>query len=130
MTFDHRGFRDRSATNVVLISSALVRDRLIIKSRRFLFVNKLWCRVGLGVKHENSISNELMTVQIVTERRFVSTVIYLVTVALGKKIYSGETGRKLANRFHEHLREGEKMRNMFRNKFRAISTLQTTPTTT
>ena len=119
VNFDHRGFRDRSATNVVLMSSALVRDRLIIKSRRFLFLKKLWCRVCGGVRHEYSISNELMTVQIVTKRRFVSTVIYLVTVALGKKIYSRETGRKLANRFHEHLRVGEKMRNTFRNKFRA-----------
>ena len=35
-------------------------------------------------------------------------VIYFVTCTLWKKIYIGETGRRLADRFREHLRDCEK----------------------
>ena len=39
---------------------------------------------------------------------FSANVIYCITCALCKKIYIGETGRRLADRFREHLRDVEK----------------------
>ena len=37
-----------------------------------------------------------------------ANVIYCITRTLSKKLYIGETGRRLADRFREHLRDAEK----------------------
>ena len=54
------------------------------------------------------------------------SVIYCITCTLCKKIYIGETGRRLADRFREHLRDVEKMP---QNQLHAISIFLITPTT-
>ena len=58
------------------------------------------------------------------------SVIYCLTCTLctlWKKIYIGETGRRLADRFRQHLRDVEKMP---QNQLHAISIFLITPTTT
>ena len=54
------------------------------------FLKKLWCCVGGGVIHENFC------------------ITYRITCTLCKKLYIGETGRRLGDRFREHLRDVEK----------------------
>ena len=60
-----------------------------------------------------------------------TNVIYCITCTLCKKIYIGETGRRLADRFREHLYETQNKTTQMRpNQSLAISIFLTTPTTT
>ena len=55
------------------------------------------------------ISGPKRSVKVADHFTCISTiVIYCITYTLCKKIYIGETGRRLADRFREHLRDGEK----------------------
>ena len=58
-----------------------------------------------------------------------TNVIYCITCSLCKKVYIGETGRKLAERFREHLRDVEK-NNTCPSQSRAILIFLITPTIT
>ena len=76
------------------------------------------------------ISGTKRSVKVADHFTCISTiVIYCITYTLCKKIYIGETGRRLADRFREHLRDGEKKK-MRPNQSRAILIFPITPTTT
>ena len=67
------------------------------------------CKTCLFVQNADKISGPKRSVKI--NDRFMCTsanVIYCITCTLCKKLYIGETGRRLGDRFREHLRDVEK----------------------
>ena len=67
------------------------------------------CKTCLFILNTSKISGPKRSVKITD--RFTCTsanVIYCITCTLCNKLYIGETGRRLGDRFHEHLRDVEK----------------------
>ena len=66
------------------------------------------CRTCPFTSNANKISGPKRTVAITDHLSCISTnLIYCITCTLCKKIYIGETGRRLGDRFREHLRDIE-----------------------
>ena len=66
------------------------------------------CRTYPFISNANKISGPKRTVTITKHFSCISTnLIYCLTCTLSKKIYIGETGRRLGDRFSEHLRDVE-----------------------
>ena len=86
------------------------------------------CKTCPFISNTVKISRPNRSVKVTDHFTYISTnVIYCITCTLCKKIYIGETGRRLADRFREHLRDATQIRP---NQSRAISIFLTTPTTT
>ena len=74
-----------------------------------LFQARLQCKTCPFVQNADKISGPKRSVKITD--RFTCTsanVIYCITCTLCKKLYIGETGRRLGDQFREHLRDVEK----------------------
>ena len=66
------------------------------------------CRTCPFISNANKISGPKRTVAITDHFSCISTnLIYCITCTLCKKVYIGETGRRLGDRFREHLRDVE-----------------------
>ena len=66
------------------------------------------CRTCPFISNANKISGPKRTIAITDHFWCISTnLIYCITCTLCKKIYIGETGRRLGDRFREHLRDVE-----------------------
>ena len=66
------------------------------------------CRTCPFISNANKISGPKRTVAITDHFSCISiNLIYCITCTLCKKVYIGETGRKLGDRFREHLRDNE-----------------------
>ena len=66
------------------------------------------CKTCPFISNTVKISGPNRSVKVTDHFTCISTnVIYCITCTLCKKIYIGETGRRLADRFREHLRDAE-----------------------
>ena len=66
------------------------------------------CKTCPFISNTVKISGPNRSVKVTDNFTCISTnVIYCITCALCKKVYIGETGRRLADRFREHLRDAE-----------------------
>ena len=92
------------------VGNFLVRSALITNEQAGTYkCARSRCKTCLFILNTSKISGPKRSVKI-TER-FTSTsanVIYCITCTLCKKLYIGETGRRLGYRFREHLRDVEK----------------------
>ena len=67
------------------------------------------CKTCPFISNTVNISGPYRSVKVIDYFTYISTnVIYCITCTLCKKIYIGEIGRRLADRFREHLRDVEK----------------------
>ena len=74
-----------------------------------------------GISNMVKISGPNQSVKITDHFTCISAnAIYCITYTICKKTYIGETERRLADRFHEHLRDVEKTTQMHQNELRAI----------
>ena len=90
------------------------------------------CKTCPYISNTVEISGPNRSVKVTDHFTCISTnVIYnCITCTLCRKIYIGETGRRLADRFLEHLRDVEKTTEKRPNQSRAILIFPITPTTT
>ena len=68
-----------------------------------------WCKTCLFICNVEKLSGPKRSIKITDHFTCTSTnVNYSITCTLCKKLYIGETGRRLGDRFREHLRDVEK----------------------
>ena len=67
------------------------------------------CKTCPFIRNAENISGPKRSIKITDHFNCISAnVIYCMTCTLGKELYIGETGRRLGDRFREHLRDIEK----------------------
>ena len=81
-------------------------DRLAYEHRR---ISRARCKTCPFICHVEKLSGPKRSIKITDHFTCSSAnVIYCITCTLCKKLYIGETGRRLGDRFREHLRDVEK----------------------
>ena len=74
----------------------------------FILFKRTRCKTCPFISNTVNISGPNRSVKVTDHFTCISSnVIYCITCTLCKKIYIGETGRRLADRFREHLRDAE-----------------------
>ena len=91
--------------------------RVLVKDRDFItrLFQKTGCLITIDGSDDDMIKPQGLYILTVTQLILYQSiviipiycVIYCITCTLCKKIYIGETGRRLADRFREHLRDAE-----------------------
>ena len=95
--------RDNNLSNF-LVQSTLKSDH----QPGTLKCARVRCRTCPFISNANKISGPKRTVAITDHFSCISTnLIYCITCTLCKKVYIGETGRRLGDRYREHLRDVE-----------------------
>ena len=103
-------FHSNATKTYSLVGNFLVRSALKTNEQPGTFkCARLRCKTCLFIVNTSKISGPKRSVKITD--RFTCTsanVIYCITCTLCNKLYIGETGRRLGDRFREHLRDVEK----------------------
>ena len=85
-----------------------VSDKFQTKQRGTFICKRTRCKTCPFLSNTAKFSGPNRSVKVTDHFTCITTnVIYCITCTICKKIYIGETGRRLADRFREHLRDAE-----------------------